>query len=76
MLYEVITVVAFAERAKKAGASGLIIPDLTPGSDEGLYDAGRNAGIGVVPVIVPGVSSGRLSEIMAEKPEWVRNNFV
>ncbi len=62
---------AFVERAKKTGASGLIIPDLTPGSDEGLYETGRNAGIGVVPVIVPGVSDSRLSEIMAEKPEWV-----
>ncbi len=61
----------FVERAKSSGAKGLIIPDLTPGSDEGLYEAGRLAGIDIVPVIVPDVDDERLSEIMTEKPEWV-----
>lgn len=64
-------VAQFVQRALEAGAAGLIIPDLTPGTDEGLYKAGRTAGIQVVPVIVPGVTDERLSEIMAEKPEWV-----
>ncbi|MDC7227705.1 MAG: tryptophan synthase subunit alpha [Spirochaetales bacterium] len=66
-----MVVQGFADRALAAGAAGLIIPDLTPGTDEGLYEAGRRAGIDVVPVVVPGVSDERLSEIMAEKPDWV-----
>ena len=61
----------FVRRAKDAGASGLIIPDLTPGDDEGLYTAGRTAGIDVIPVIVPGVSEQRLERIMSEQPAWV-----
>ena len=61
----------FVDRAKASGAEGLIIPDLTPGNDEGLYEAGRTAGIDVVPVIVPGVSDVRLEQIMSEEPEWV-----
>ena len=61
----------FVARAKASGAAGLIIPDLTPGNDEGLYKAGREAGIEVVPVIVPGVTDERLDEIMSENPEWV-----
>lgn len=61
----------FVLRAKKAGAAGLIIPDLTPGNDEGLYSEGRRIGIDIIPVIVPSVSDTRLSEIMAEKPDWV-----
>jgi tryptophan synthase alpha chain len=61
----------FAAKAAASGVSGLIIPDLIPGADEGLYEAGRKAGVDVVPVVVPGVPEARLKEIMAEKPEWV-----
>jgi len=61
----------FVSKAASSGVSGLIIPDLVPGADEGLYAAGRKAGINVVPVVVPGVPEQRLIEIMAEKPEWV-----
>ncbi len=62
---------AFVKKAVEYNVTGLIIPDLTPGMDEGLYDAGRKAGINVVPVVVPDVSPERLESIMAEKPEWV-----
>ena len=73
----------FSQRAVAVGASGLIIPDLTPGADEGLYEAGRKAGrqaglqagrqapFSVIPVVVPGVTEERLDEIMIEKPGWV-----
>ncbi len=61
----------FAARARQAGVSGLIIPDLAPGADEGLYEAGKKHGLAVVPVIVPSVPSGRLEAILALKPEWV-----
>ena len=50
---------------------GLIIPDLIPGADEGLFEAGRMAGVPIVPVIVPTVAASRLNELLALKPEWV-----
>jgi len=62
---------AFVSRAQKAGATGLIIPDLAPGADEGLYAAGRALGLVVVPVIVPSVPHDRLEAILGPKPEWV-----
>lgn len=62
---------AFAARAKQAGVTGLIIPDLAPGADEGLYVAGQKHGLAVVPVIVPSVPQERLEAVLAPKPEWV-----
>jgi len=62
---------AFVIRAKEAGTAGLIIPDLAPGADEGLYAAGKKHGLAIVPVIVPSVPLSRLEAILASKPEWV-----
>lgn len=62
---------AFAARAKAAGVAGLIIPDLAPGADEGLYEAGKKHGLAIVPVIVPSVPDDRLEAVLAPKPEWV-----
>ncbi len=62
---------AFAARAQQAGVTGLIIPDLAPGADEGLYAAGREHGLVIVPVIVPSVPKDRLEFILGLKPEWV-----
>ncbi|MDC7221798.1 MAG: tryptophan synthase subunit alpha [Spirochaetales bacterium] len=62
---------AFVARAKEAGASGLIIPDLAPGADEGLAEACKKAGLFCVPVLIPGVTDGRMEEVLADKPEWV-----
>jgi tryptophan synthase alpha chain len=62
---------AFVVRAKEAGVEGLIIPDLAPGSDEGLYAAGKKYGLAIVPVIVPSVPKDRLDFILALKPAWV-----
>jgi len=50
---------------------GLIIPDLAPGSDEGLYEEGRRAGLRVMPVVVPTISPVRLEEIQALDTEYV-----
>jgi len=61
----------FVQEALQAGVAGLIIPDLIPGADEGLYREGAIQQMPVVPVLVPGVPEGRLEEILAEKPEWV-----
>ncbi len=62
---------AFVRRAAAEGAGGLIIPDLVPGADEGLYEAGREAGIAVVPVAAPGLSRERRERIARERPEWI-----
>lgn len=61
----------FVEGAKEAGACGLIIPDLTPGHDEGLYSFGRKAGLAVVPVIAPSVTEERLKRVAEEGAEYV-----
>jgi tryptophan synthase alpha chain len=64
-------VIEFARRAKEAGATGLIIPDLTPGADEGLFAAAAEAGCPAVPVVVPWISDDRLEEILAEPIDWI-----
>jgi len=61
----------FVDRAKQAGAAGLIIPDLMPGYDEGLFDAAAEAGIDVVPVVAPSVGEARLAEIAKRRPAWL-----
>jgi tryptophan synthase alpha chain len=61
----------FCTEAKKAGVTGLIIPDLAPGADEGLFGYGRKLGLEVVPVVVPNISAKRLAEVAAEKPAWI-----
>lgn len=61
----------FCTRAREAGASGLIIPDLTWGDDEGLYAAGARQGLAIVPVIVPTTPEARLRALLAEKPRYL-----
>ncbi len=62
---------SFVHRSKEAGATGLIIPDLAPGSDEGLYAAGREHGVEIVPVVAPSVTEQRLKSIGSEKPRFI-----
>jgi tryptophan synthase alpha chain len=61
----------FCRQAAESGAVGLIIPDLTPGDDEGLYEASKNAGISSVPVIIPQIAPERLSTVLAFNPQYV-----
>jgi len=62
---------AFVRRAKEAGASGLIVPDLVPGADEGLYAAASAEGCPAVPVVVPWIDEARLDEVLSAPIEWV-----
>jgi tryptophan synthase alpha chain len=62
---------AFCARAQAAGATGLIIPDLAPGADEGLFATGKRLGLSIVPVIVPSVPAQRLEFILSHDLEWV-----
>lgn len=61
----------FVQETAAAGAAGLIIPDLMPSYDEGLFEAGRSAGVAVVPVVPPGLSDERITEILALDPAYV-----
>ncbi len=61
----------FAGEARRAGASGLIVPDLPVDADEGLYAAGRRAGLHVVPVVPPGIRAGRLQRVAALQTEYL-----
>lgn len=61
---------AFCETAAKAGAKGLIIPDLPPESPEyqELVQSCRKNGLELVPVLSPGMPAARLAEQLKGKP--------
>jgi len=61
----------FVDDAAASGAGGLIIPDLMPGYDEGLYEAGRSRGIDIIPVIPPILNENRLDKILAQNPTYL-----
>ena len=61
----------FVQKAKEAGATGFIIPDLVPGADEGLYAAAAAIGCPAIPVVVPWITDERLEEVLSEPLEWV-----
>lgn len=61
----------FVAEAREAGARGLIIPDLPPGDDEGLFAAGAKHGVAVVPVVVPSLSEARRRLIEEVAPEYL-----
>ncbi len=61
----------FVRTAAEAGVSGLVIPDLPPDYDEGLYRAGKAAGVVITPVLSPAMTKERLEFIKKLKPEYV-----
>lgn len=61
----------FVRRAADHGVTGLIVPDLPPGSDEGLYDAAARHGISAVPVLVVGARPGRIAAAAATNPAYI-----
>lgn len=63
-------VAAFVARAKAHGVAGLIVPDLPPDYDEGLYDACREAGIACVPVLVATSADTRVELALSKAPEY------
>ncbi|MDE0218358.1 MAG: tryptophan synthase subunit alpha [Spirochaetaceae bacterium] len=54
----------FLARCRDAGARGVIVPDLPPDYDEGLYAAGRNLGLEVVPVVPVTARAERLRTVV------------
>ncbi|MBN1410539.1 MAG: tryptophan synthase subunit alpha [Spirochaetales bacterium] len=61
----------FLSRCKESGASGIIIPDLPPDSDEKLYAEGKALGLHVVPVIAPSITDTRLKEVFNQCGEYI-----
>ena len=62
---------SFVASAANGGTEGLIIPDLTPGYDEGLFDIGKAQGLSIVPVIAPSITADRLASILAADPAYL-----
>lgn len=54
----------FLARCRDAGARGVIVPDLPPDYDEGLYAAGRNLDLEVVPVVPVTARAERLRTVV------------
>ena len=54
----------FLARCRDAGARGVIVPDLPPDYDEGLYAAGRELGLEVVPVVPVTARAERLRTVV------------
>lgn len=62
----------FVELSNKFNIEGLIIPDLTVGSDEDLYQIGAEIGVDIVPVLVTSVPQKRIKEILSiNKSKWI-----
>src|ERR1700761_3852264 len=55
--------VEFARLASAAGTSGVIVPDLPLGQDEGIRDAFAATGIAMVPLVAPTTPDARRKEI-------------
>lgn len=56
---------AFVDAVKRAGAAGLIVPDLPFDADEGLAEACRAVGLDSVPVAAPSMRPERLASMAA-----------
>ena len=54
----------FLSRCRDVGADGIIVPDLPPDYDEGLYPSGRKYGLEVVPVVPVTAEAERLREVV------------
>jgi tryptophan synthase alpha chain len=61
----------FIQDVRQAGASGVIIPDLPVGYDEGLFDCAEGSGIEVAAVISPTVRDDRLAAICSRQGHYL-----
>jgi tryptophan synthase alpha chain len=53
----------FLSDVRACGARGVIVPDLPPDYDEGLFSAAARLGLAAVPVLSPSMREGRLSRV-------------
>jgi tryptophan synthase alpha chain len=61
----------FVRDAHAAGATGLIVPDLPLGYDEGLFDSGKDHGLEIVPVVSPSVADSRLETVCSGSSDYI-----
>jgi len=61
----------FIRHAVEFSTTGIIIPNLVPGADEGLFYTAAELACPAVPVLVPWVSERRLEEILAMPIDWI-----
>jgi len=61
----------FLDECHAAGAYGVIVPDLPPDADEGLYAEARARGLAAVPVLSPSISTERLCRAAALDTEYI-----
>ncbi|HTZ52824.1 MAG TPA: tryptophan synthase subunit alpha [Spirochaetia bacterium] len=61
----------FLAEAAEAGARGLIVPDLPPDYDEGLFTAAAASGLAAVPVLSPSMKEDRLRRVAALNAEYL-----
>jgi tryptophan synthase alpha chain len=61
----------FVMRAKESGAQGLIVPDLPPFEDEGIYDCCKSNGLHCIPVVAPSIEEGRLQKILGMGGKYI-----
>lgn len=61
----------FLEECSRAGADGLIVPDLPPDYDEGLFRNAKRTNLTIVPVIAPVIRQERIRMIVSHKPEYL-----
>jgi tryptophan synthase alpha chain len=62
---------AFVERLQRAGASGLIVPDLPLGESAGVHSACDSRGLALVPLVAPTTTPERLAAIGASARGFV-----
>jgi tryptophan synthase alpha chain len=61
----------FIQDVRKAGASGVIIPDLPIGYDEGLFDFAERSGVEVAAVVSPSIREERLAVVCARPGRYL-----
>jgi len=61
----------FLGRCAETGIMGVIVPDLPPDYDEGLFDSAKRLGLCAVPVVSPSMRKERLQRVGALQPEYI-----
>ena len=61
----------FLREAQRAGAAGVIVPDLPVDADEGLFEQARRLGLHAVPVASPNASPRRLELVRESGARYV-----
>lgn len=61
----------FLDRCARSGAAGIIVPDLPPDYDEGLFDCAKRFHLFAVPVVSPSMREERLRRVGALRPDYI-----